>query len=106
MQAGAPALGHGGDAGGEPVLVKGLPCALSRARLGLSTCGVHGFCVLVADPVRTPLADGPENVPGFCLAGLARALRVVIRHMWARVRAWCSFSRVTAWRSRHAGSLA
>ena len=63
------------------MFVKSVPCALSRARLGLSTCGVHGFGVLVADPVRTPLADGPENVPGFCLAGLARALRVVIRHV-------------------------
>ena len=81
MQARAPALGHGGDAGGEPVLVKSVPCALPRASLGLSTCGVHGFGMLVAEPVRTSLADGAEDVPGLSLAGLARAFWVVVRHV-------------------------
>ena len=37
--------------------------------------------MLIADPVRTPLAYGPENVPGASLAGLARAFRVVVRHV-------------------------
>ena len=63
------------------MFVKSVPCALSRARLGLSAGGVHGFGMLIADPVRTPLAYGPENVPGLSLAGLARAFRVVVRHV-------------------------
>ena len=37
--------------------------------------------MLVAEPVRTPLADGSEDVPGLSLAGLARAFRVVVRHV-------------------------
>ena len=28
-----------------------------------------------------PLVYGPENVPGLSLAGLARAFRVVVRHV-------------------------
>ena len=37
--------------------------------------------MLIADHVRTPLAYGPENVLGLSLAGLARAFRVVVRHV-------------------------
>ena len=64
--------------------------------------------MLVADPERTPLAYGAEDVLGLSLAGLTRAGRVVVRHVGpsAAVRAWCSLSRVTAWRRRHAGSHA
>ena len=37
--------------------------------------------MLVAEPVRTSLADGAEDVPGLSLAGLARAFWVVVGHV-------------------------
>ena len=89
MQARAPALGHGGYAGGEPVLVKSVPCALPRASLGLSTCGVHGFGMFVAEPVRTDLWRMARRM---CLGLAWRGSRGPFGSwyaMWARVRAWC-----------------
>ena len=62
--------------------------------------------MLVAEPCRAPLAYGPENMLWLSLAGHLRACRVMIRHVGTVARAWCSLSRVTAWRRRHAGSLA
>ena len=37
--------------------------------------------MFIAEHVCTPLAYGPENVPGLSLAGLARAFRIVVRHV-------------------------
>ena len=61
--------------------MKSVPRALPWASPGLRTGGVHGLGVLIADHVRTPLAYGPENVPGLSLAWLARAFRFVVGHV-------------------------
>jgi len=63
------------------VLVKSVPRALPWASPGLRLGGVHGLGMLIADHARTPLAYGPENVPGRSLAGLARAFGVMVRHV-------------------------
>ena len=66
------------------MFVKGVPCALPRARPGLSTGGVRGLGMLIANPERIPLAYGPENVLGLSLAGLVRAFRVIVRQVGPR----------------------
>ena len=52
------------------MLVKVVPCALPRA---YGAGRVSGLGMLVADPERTPLAYGAENVLGLLVVGLTRA---------------------------------
>ena len=58
VQARAASLGHGGDTGGKPVLVKGVPCAPSWARLGLGPGGVHGLDI---SDVKKPRTNGQRR---------------------------------------------
>ncbi len=70
MQARAAAFGYGGHSGRDPVLLKGVPRALSRAGLGLSAgLMLRGLGMLVVEPECTPLAYSAEDVLGLCWRG-------------------------------------
>jgi len=78
--------GDGGYARGDPVAVEIVPGSLrlSRAGLWLGSRPVRGFGVLIPQDVFAPQAHGSQDVPGLCLAGLVRALGVVVRHVGSR----------------------
>ena len=71
MQARAAAFGYGGHSGGDPVLLKGVPRALSRAGPGLSAGLMRGLGMLVVEPECTPLAYSAKDVLGLSLAGFS-----------------------------------